>query len=176
MDPANSARLLAWASRVDGLTYYEILGVHEHAGNDTLTQAFRAFAQVFHPDAHGSHQPVEREALRTVFQQGAEAYRVLSEPGLRARYDMALAGGRRRLDQATISLPPRRPDWNIRLDERCRSAAAKLEARRAQKLHADGDLIRAKAALDRALAHDGGANLDIQRYVQDLELQLNARP
>ncbi len=176
MDTRDAERLHAWTRAVDRLTYYEILGVRQDVGADALTRAFRDFAQVFHPDAHAALDGVNRDALRKVFQHGAEAYKVLSEPALRARYDVALTAGLLRLDQVTISVPPRRPDWRVRLDERCRSAAAKLEAKQGQKLHDGGNLAGAKAALERALLHDGGANLDLQRYIEDLSLRLKAPP
>ncbi len=171
MDNRDSTHLLAWLSALEHLTYYEILAVDQTVTRSRLARAFHAFAMTFHPDAHQSASAHEREALSDVFQHGAEAYRVLSNPELRTRYDMALRAGDLRLDQGTISLPPARPDWAARLDERCRSAGAKLHAVRAQKLFRSGDVLGAKAALEDALTYDGGANLELQRYIEDLELR-----
>lgn len=171
MDSQDAANLQSWGNAIESLDYYELMRVDSMATPEELSSAFHSFARVFHPDAHGILSPSERDALRIVYQRGAEAYKVLSDPTLRARYDVALQAGHHRLDQLTISLPPVSVDWSISLDERCRSAGAKLEARRAQKFYHSGDLETAKTALVNALAHDGGANLELTRYIEDLGLR-----
>ena len=60
-----------------------------------------------------------------MFQRGAEAYRVLSHPELRPRYDLALAKGQLRLGGSEV---PRVANVGVgakSLDELCRTASAK---------------------------------------------------
>lgn len=62
--------------------YYEILGAHREATDQELKQAYRRLAIKCHPDKN----PGDREAEER-FKELNEAYTVLSQPELRARYD-----------------------------------------------------------------------------------------
>jgi tetratricopeptide (TPR) repeat protein len=62
--------------------YYEVLGVSSQATQDQIKRAFRERAMRYHPDRNPGNP--EAEAL---FKQLNEAYQVLSDPDLRARYD-----------------------------------------------------------------------------------------
>jgi curved DNA-binding protein len=59
--------------------YYELLQVSPRADNDTIERVFRHLAKRYHPDAEGGNS--DR------FVQLMEAFRVLSDPEQRARYD-----------------------------------------------------------------------------------------
>jgi curved DNA-binding protein len=61
--------------------YYCILGVAPNADLLTIKQAYRRLARQYHPDVAGSHDAAER------FKAIGEAYRVLSNPEQRRRYD-----------------------------------------------------------------------------------------
>jgi len=62
--------------------YYEILGCRRDATDNELKQAYRRLAIKYHPDKNpGDTQAEER------FKEIAEAYQVLSQPEVRARYD-----------------------------------------------------------------------------------------
>ncbi|MCU1651522.1 MAG: chaperone DnaJ domain protein [Pseudonocardia sp.] len=61
--------------------YYEVLGVPRHAEADELQQAYRKLARANHPDVNSDPAAEER------FKEINEAYHVLSDPKLRARYD-----------------------------------------------------------------------------------------
>ncbi len=61
--------------------YYEILGVPRHATQEEIKQAFRRLARQYHPDVSDDPNAEER------FKEINEAYRVLSDPEQRARYD-----------------------------------------------------------------------------------------
>lgn len=61
--------------------YYEILGVPRDASKDDLKQAFRRLARKYHPDVSDAPDAEER------FKEANEAYQVLSNDELRARYD-----------------------------------------------------------------------------------------
>jgi curved DNA-binding protein len=61
--------------------YYEVLGVPRNADADSLQQAYRKLARDNHPDINRDPAAEER------FKEVNEAYHVLSDPQLRARYD-----------------------------------------------------------------------------------------
>jgi curved DNA-binding protein len=61
--------------------YYEALGVSRNADADELQQAYRKLARDNHPDINRDPAAEER------FKEVNEAYHVLSDPQLRARYD-----------------------------------------------------------------------------------------
>lgn len=65
------------------MNHYQILGVANDAGPDTIKQAYRKLASVHHPDRGG-------DTAR--FQEIQVAYDTLSDPGRRAQYDTELAG------------------------------------------------------------------------------------
>lgn len=58
--------------------YYQILGVDRAASPDAIKRAYRRLASQHHPDKGG-------DTAR--FQEIEEAYRILSDPGLRSQYD-----------------------------------------------------------------------------------------
>ena len=62
--------------------YYEILGVARTATDQELKQAYRKLAMQYHPDKNSGSADAEEK-----FKEVSEAYKVLSTPELRARYD-----------------------------------------------------------------------------------------
>jgi molecular chaperone DnaJ len=62
--------------------YYEVLGVQRGATEQELKQAYRRLAIKFHPDKNPGDSEAEER-----FKEIAEAYQVLSQSELRARYD-----------------------------------------------------------------------------------------
>jgi curved DNA-binding protein CbpA len=174
MDAAEAERVLQWADVIAQVDYYAILGIDARADHGQLKQAFHAFALAFHPDSHPDVPEPLHSALRRVFHEGAEAYRVLSDPELRIRYDLGLTRGELRPRRSQI---PQTVDPGMNrksLDELCRSAGAKLCAQRASKLIDQGDLVAAKRALEEALAYDGHANPALSERLEALELSIYA--
>jgi curved DNA-binding protein CbpA len=172
-DEADIERLYEWAAMLDASSYYELLGLLEIADQDAVKIAFHEFALAFHPDAHTDYDQETAAVARQVFQRGAEAYRVLSHPVLRPRYDLALAKGQLRLGGSEV---PRVANVGVgakSLDELCRTASAKLYASRADELISKGDLRAAKRELLLALREDG-PNADLADRLDALDLALFA--
>ena len=81
---------------LDRMDYYALLGVARDDAAARIRDAFHKFALRFHPDQHMEDPAAQKRALR-IFKRGAEGYRVLLDPVLRARYDAAIARGESRL-------------------------------------------------------------------------------
>lgn len=62
--------------------YYEVLGVHRNASDKEIKKAFRTLAREIHPDVNSEDPEAEGK-----FKEAAEAYEVLSDPGMRSTYD-----------------------------------------------------------------------------------------
>jgi DnaJ-class molecular chaperone len=172
-EEADIERLYEWAAMLDASSYYELLGLLEIADDDAVKVAFHEFALAFHPDAHTDYDRQTAEISRQVFQRGAEAYRVLSHPQLRPRYDLALAKGQLRLGGSEV---PRVANVGVgakSLDELCRTASARRYASRADALISEGDLSGAKRDLLLALREDG-ENQELAERLDALDLALFA--
>uniref|UniRef100_A0A093V579 DnaJ like subfamily C member 3 n=1 Tax=Talaromyces marneffei PM1 TaxID=1077442 RepID=A0A093V579_TALMA len=66
--------------------YYKILGVSRDADDRTIKRAYRQLTKIHHPDKAMS-QGVSKEDAETKMASINEAYEVLSDPELRARFD-----------------------------------------------------------------------------------------
>jgi hypothetical protein len=67
---------------LENADHYEVLQVSPRADHETIQRVFRHLAKRFHPDNTESGDP---ERFKVVM----EAFRVLSQPKLRAKYDVA---------------------------------------------------------------------------------------
>jgi molecular chaperone DnaJ len=68
------------------LDYYRLLGIPADADQQRIRSAYRSLAKRCHPDTNrGSETAAE------LFRQVSNAYRILSDPSQRARYDEELA-------------------------------------------------------------------------------------
>ncbi len=94
------------------MNHYERLGVARDATPALLRDAYRRAARLVHPDRTGDASSAAMAALN-------EAYRVLSDPELRRRYDAQLAGpavtdaGRERAGEDTDDVADRVPDVDV---------------------------------------------------------------
>ena len=61
--------------------YYQCLGVSRDADQDELKRAYRRMARKYHPDVN------QEPGAEDKFKEINQAYEVLSEPEMRARYD-----------------------------------------------------------------------------------------
>ena len=164
-----------WVSVLSDLTYYEVLGVPARSGPDDLKRGFHLFADTFHPDAHAGRPDDEREAIGRIFRQGAEAYRILSDPELRAQYDASLAAGMQPAAASRqSSLPPGRERTAPKqLADRIKSPTARPFVRRAEELAAKGDYKQAKLQLTLAKHHEGESDA-LTEYIRAIEEKIRA--
>jgi curved DNA-binding protein CbpA len=173
MDRQDIERIFEWDELIDQSSYYEVLGLLEIADTGAVRKAFHEFAVAFHPDAFPEADEETADALRRVFQRGAEAYRVLSRPDSRAEYDLALAKGQLRLDGSIAPAPLARNSDIRSLDELCRSPGARRFAKKAEEAIGNGDLTGAKRELQMALREDG-ENPDLAERLDAIDLALYA--
>jgi curved DNA-binding protein CbpA len=168
-------RLQAWVEVLDDSSYYELLGVLELADAAAIQAAFHEFALAFHPDVHEGGTEGERAASRYVFRRGAEAYRVLADPELRARYDLALASGHLRLIGGEPAHRVQTETSLRSLEDLCESPAAKLLARRADEAIGLGKLADARYLLQDAMSLEEERNPELVERIEALAMALFAR-
>jgi curved DNA-binding protein CbpA len=135
---------------LDKMDYYRLLGIEPSANADAIRNAYHAFALKFHPDRHVGSPGPKVERAGEIFRRGAEAYRVLTDPEERRRYDAGLRDGKLRLEveeQAPASRRPSKSPNSVGL--RARPFVQKAEA----ALKA-GDPKQAMLHLKIALSHD----------------------
>ncbi len=166
--------IAGWLAILDQLSYYALLGIEPRASHDQLRAAFHAFAEAFHPDSHHGRPPEERRAIDKIFKRGAEAFRVLSEPQLRAHYDQTLAlvsdhgkaraavAHTRTSSNTSIALAP------VRLIDSVKSPGARPFVLRAEELRKKGDFKQAKLQLTMALHMEHG-NPQLAAFARELE-------
>lgn len=82
------------------ITLYEILNVQEDATEEQITASYRKLARLFHPDRHPD--PKQKQEAEELFKKISEAYNILKDRNLRARYDMILAHMRRPKQQRMV--------------------------------------------------------------------------
>lgn len=92
--------------RLDLLDYYELLQVSETGSADDIRHAFHEFARRFHPDAHAG-DPEKQARASQIYRRGAEAYRILSSPEQRRRYDEQLRAGKLRYEEPSAYERPK---------------------------------------------------------------------
>lgn len=160
----NRRNLEDWLEAVDVSTYYELLGVLEVADEGAIQEAFHRFSAAFHPDQHRGEDERTRQRITYVFKRGAEAYRVLRDPELRARYDLCLAQGKLRLDGQ-----PSTPGAQS-LADLCTTPGGRLHARRAEEHLDRSELADALRSLERALDAEGDNPRIVERQRALLDL------
>jgi curved DNA-binding protein CbpA len=75
-------------------TYYEILGVSEHATNQEIEAAFKNKASAVHPDRVSPANPYLKSVASEAFKNLSEAKATILDPGKRQKYDKDLASSR----------------------------------------------------------------------------------
>lgn len=160
------------SDRLDQLDYYTLLAVPEGAPADVIREAFHAFALKYHPDRFTDAPEAKRERAAQIYRRGAEGYRVLLSPEMRAKYDKALQAGKLRL----TSEDEREDDLAKRSHSSgglgVRSAKARPFVTKATMALKNGDLKTAKLNLKLALTHEPG-NALLEARLADVERKLN---
>jgi DnaJ-class molecular chaperone len=169
----DSVAIRQWLATLDSISYYDLFRLPKNATFDDLRTAFHSFAESFHPDVHRWRHPSEQAAIGHIYRRGTEAYRVLSDAGLRARYDEALASGILRpenliveMENPKASLAP--PGASGRLIDKIKSPGARPFVMRAEELMKKGDPKQAKIQLTMALHMDKG-NPALEAYAKELD-------
>jgi curved DNA-binding protein CbpA len=169
-----------WLAVLDSVSYYDLFRVPKSATYDELRAAFHSFAESFHPDVHGWRAAEEQAAIGHIFRRGTEAYRVLSDPQLRARYDEALAGGILRPESLVVDLDgPRSKSMPVagpggRLVDKVRMPGARPFMMRAEELMKKGDPKQAKIQLVMAMHMDPN-NPALEAYAKQLDEAIKAK-
>lgn len=171
--------LKQWLRALDAMTFYELFRARSGAPHDELRAAFHVFAESFHPDLHRGRPPREQEAIGRIYRRGMEAWRVLSDPALRARYDRALAtGSRPRGEQDPLDPPAGAARAGgspaARASDAVRSPAARPFVIRAEELVRKGDPKQAKIQLVMAMHIEKG-NPHLEAFAKQLDA-LCAKP
>ena len=155
------------SDRLDALDYYTLLGVARGASPDAIRDAFRVFAQRYHPDLYVGQDSQKVDRATEIYRRGTEAYRVLFDDVTRRRYDEQLDAGLVRYqpsllpakDLARQSIPPE----------------LLSQARAAQQAMKFGDYAAAAKLLRAALAQDPN-NRVLQKGLEEAETKQKAKP
>lgn len=91
------------------MSYYEVLRVPRDADVERIRGAFHELALRCHPDRYIDDEPEVGKAASRVFKRAAEAYRVLSVPAQRKRYDELVKTGKMRMTVDDKVVPKAEP-------------------------------------------------------------------
>jgi curved DNA-binding protein CbpA len=127
-------------------SYYDILRVARDASPGAVKAAFHDFSLLYHPDRYASSDAGVREAATEIYKRGVEAYRCVSRPPTRQRYDRSLARGKLRIEASRPSTVPPPPQMRT-LETVARTPRAKQHAVKADRLIAVGKLEDARVQL-----------------------------
>ncbi len=173
--------LRQWLSTLDSISYYDLFRSAPEAPYDELRAAFHTFVETFHPDAHRWRHPDEQAAVGTIYRRGTEAWRVLSEPHLRVRYDEALQNGILRPEDLVVEMDahPNAPQRTLsssrmKVADKYRSAGARAFVVRAEELLKKGDPKQAKIQLVMAMHMDRG-NSALEALAKELDEAIAAK-
>lgn len=68
------------------IDYYQFLGLKKQSGDDEVAKAYRRYALAYNPQCHPENP--DQQGLQRSFKTAAQAYTVLSDPKVRAIYDI----------------------------------------------------------------------------------------
>jgi curved DNA-binding protein CbpA len=73
------------------MDYYGILGIEKSSTEDRIRKAYYLFAKEFHPDRHfQTGSETLKNQLNEIFAYVTQAYKIFSDPKLKAQYDQTL--------------------------------------------------------------------------------------
>ncbi len=173
-----------WLAALDSISYYELFRVERETTFDGIRDAFHKFAESFHPDVHQWRHPTEQAAIGYIFKRGTEAYRVLSDPQLRIRYDEALSNGILRPESLVVDIDGVRSksmspgggaaSASTRLSDKVRTPNARPFVLRVEELAKKGDPQQAKLQLVMAM-HMDPKNPALEAYGKELDEAIKAK-
>jgi hypothetical protein len=95
LDLAKKREILDLYARLEGLSYYELLGVPPQAEKKDLRRGYYARAPAYHPDKFfGKNLGTFKSKMESIFGKLTVAYETLSSPDRRAEYDGYLCAQR----------------------------------------------------------------------------------
>jgi hypothetical protein len=161
LDREEAAGLLA---RIDGLTYYQLLGVPADADLPMLQRRFHELTRRFHPDLYYALPDGElRNAVHRIYRRMNEAYGVLRDPRRRRLYERGLQG------------PPH--TWRLRLSEEDEQAAQRqARTRRGSTGAGHYYWTMARDVLERARQLDTGIRPALRESARLLRVALVFEP
>jgi len=151
---ATRETFLAWAESLQDVSYYTVLRVAPNATPAEVKESFHQIALRCHPDRFVDQPDDVCDAAGEVFKRAVEAYRVLSQPELRARYDAHLAQGQVRIVEGAPPTPPAPAPVVRTLEDIATTPKAKAHARRADLLLSVGKLDEARVEIAGACQED----------------------
>lgn len=163
-DEQKKQELLMIAGLLGNLDYYQILKVDRTAPLPEVKKAFFRESQAYHPDRfYGASDEELKNAVMTVYKRVAEAYAVVKDPELRAKYDQQLANGNRRLDRREASAPA-----GVQADPKAKNPQAQKYLQLGLMALRKGDLNGAEMNLKFALNFEPG-NEGIQKKLKEAQ-------
>jgi hypothetical protein len=151
-------------------SYFAVLGVAQGAPHNAVVQAFDALSLRFHPDRYTQHRH-ERwgqaifDEVNAVYKVMTEAYKVLSDRRLRAKYEQALSRGELRLAAEDTQGGAAGPKSLVDMGT---TAGSKKFLKLAQADMAAQNFGSALQNLKFALSMESG-NAEIQQKIDELE-------
>lgn len=137
--------------QLNGSDYYQLLGCARDADVEELRERYERQVRVLHPDRHVRETDPERQkCLTRIYARIGEAFRVLSHPHNRAKYDLALRDGETRFEEG-------RSDKNPRPERDPNNPQARSLLEQAQALIASNDRRAARAKLQLAKQYEPGS-------------------
>lgn len=83
--------------------YYQFLGLRKQSADEDIAKAYRRYALAYNPQCHPEHP--DQNSLQNNFKTAAQAYTVLSDPRIRAIYDLYGEEGVRHGGTGTQGVP-----------------------------------------------------------------------
>tara|TARA_B100000609_G_scaffold199686_1_gene206522 strand:+ start:29113 stop:29610 length:498 start_codon:yes stop_codon:yes gene_type:complete len=146
------SKLIALASKIDQLDYYQVLGLQREADMRDIRAAYHKRARAIHPDLFYEHPNEEfRFAIDKIFKRVAEAYVILRDSEKRKFYDKGLDGENKRLRYTDV-------DEQAMREEKRHASGKTLQGRKyykeAVRLHEEGNLKKAIQTLKMAIGFE----------------------
>ena len=162
---AKKTEILALARVLAGMDYYQILKIDRAAKLPEIKKAFFRESQSYHPDRYyGSADAELKEAVNTIYKRIAEAYAVVRDPELRAKYDSQLASGQGvRLDRREAEKPPL-----VAAEPKAKNPQAQKYLQLAMTAFRKGDWNAAEMNFKFAANFEPG-NADIQKKLKETQ-------